>query len=236
VPEEAVDRYDDAAAGLLVVRSRALRSVLPEYHAWYDNHHVPDRIRLPGWLTARRYVAADDPESFLAFYDLENLAVLRHRSYVDLRQERPPDEQRILDLIGPMDRRIYRRMDVPGDSPAGLTTCGPLLLCVWWQPAPDAVADFNHWYRREHLPMLAEIPGWLRSRRFELVEGDGPAYLAMHDLDSADVFDHPGYRRATSTPNRAAVIARRIGHERVLYRLLRRFDLPGHPDAARQGP
>lgn len=39
-----------------------------------------------------------------------------------------------------------------------------------------------------------------------------------------DVFDHPDYLRATAAPLRSAVIARRTGYERVVYRLLRRFD------------
>lgn len=74
--------------------------------------------------------------------------------------------------------------------------------------------------------MLAQVPGWLRSRRFALAEGTGPAFLAMHDLASAAVFDHPQYTRATATPRRAAAVARRAGYERVLYQLIRRFDPP----------
>ena len=216
----------DDAAGLLVVRSQVAPPLHAEYHAWYDNQHVPDRIRLPGWLTARRYVAVHDPEMFLACYDLENLAVLRRPPYVSLRADRPAAEQAILDRIGPMDRRIYRRLGAPAGPEPELDTCGALLLCVWWQPAPDAVAAFHHWYQQEHIPMLAQVPGWLRSRRFALADGAGPGFLAMHDLASAGVFDHPQYRRATATPRRAAAAARRVGYERVLYQLIRRFDPP----------
>lgn len=209
-------------AGLLVVRSRVSGPLLEEYHAWYDHQHVPDRIRLPGWLTARRYVAVHDPETFLAYYDLESLAVLRRQPYLSMRAERPAGEQRILGLIDPMDRRVYQRTTAPAEP----DTCGPLLLCVWWQPVPEAAGEFRDWYEEEHLPMLAQVPGWLRSRRFELAEGNGPAFLAMHDLATPDVFSHPAYARATSTPRRAAAIASRTAHERVLYRLLRRFDPP----------
>jgi hypothetical protein len=209
-----------------VVRSQVPRLLLAEYHAWYDNQHVPPRIGLPGWLTARRYVAAGDGESFLAYYDLESVAVLRSQPYVSMREERPATERRILGLIPPMDRRVYRRIDPPEGTPcppAPLSICGPLLLCVWWHPAPGQVGEFNSWYDQEHVPMLAQVPGWLRSRRFELVDGGGPGFLAMHDLASADVFDHPGYARATSTARRAAVLVHREAYERVLYRLLRRF-------------
>lgn len=217
---------EKAARGLLVVRSQVAPALHADYHAWYDNQHVPDRIRLPGWLTARRYVAVHDPEQFMACYDLENLAVLRRPPYVSLRADRPATEQAILDRIGPMDRRIYRDLAAPAQGHAELGICGALLLCVWWQPAPHAAAAFHDWYSREHLPMLAQVPGWLRSRRFALAEGAGPAFLALHDLASADVFNHPQYTRATSTPRRAAAVAHRTGYERVLYQLIRRFDPP----------
>jgi hypothetical protein len=213
-----------AAGGLLVVRSQVAAPLHARYHAWYDNEHVPARIRRPGWLTARRYVAVHDQEMFLACYDLANLAVLQEPSYVRLRTQRSVTEQRVLARIGPMDRRIYRPAAAARRGPAELDTCGALLLCVWWQPAPAAVDAFHDWYDQEHLPLLSRIPGWLRARRFELVDGAGPAYLAMHDLASADVFDHPGYAHATSTARRAAVVAGRVSYERVLYRLIRRFD------------
>lgn len=214
------------------MRSRVPGPLLAAFHAWYDTEHVPARIRIPGWLTARRYAASTDPESFLAYYDLHDLGVLSRPSYVTMRERRSESERRMLDLIPPLDRRVYRRLDAPGDGdgdasrPAALDICGALLLCVWWQPEPGTEPQFHDWYAREHLPALARIPGWLRSRRFELAEGEGPGFLAMHDLASADVFRHPGYIRATSAPRRTAVVARRVSHERVLYRLLRRFDSP----------
>lgn len=221
---------ESSGSGLLVVRSRVPPRLLTEYHAWYDGLHVPARIGLPGWRTARRYVAAGDSESFLAYYDLESVSVLGRQPYVSMREDRPAAEQRILGLIPPMDRRVYRGAAPRGPTsacpPTQLNICGPLLLCVWWEPAPDAVEEFNGWYDQEHIPMLSQIPGWLRSRRFQLVEGGGPAFLAMHDLASEAVFDHPGYTCARSTTRRAAAVAHRVGYERVLYRLLRRFDTP----------
>lgn len=206
---------------------------------------MPARIRIPGWLTARRYAAddgitaggtpaagsapgdapGDATESFLAYYDLADLSLLRTRPYRLMREHRSPSERLMLGKLPPLDRQVYRPLPTPDGTPAAsLGVCGPLLLCVWWQPAPGSARQFHDWYDNEHIPLLSRIPGWLRSRRFELTEGDGPAFLAMHDLANTAVFTHPGYRQATSTPRRTAATASRIGYERVLYRLLRKFD------------
>ena len=34
----------------------------------------------------------------------------------------------------------------------------------------EHVADFDRWYDEEHIPLLARVPGWVRSRRFVLKE------------------------------------------------------------------
>lgn len=48
--------------------------------------------------------------SFLAYYDLEDLAVLDREPCVTPRTERSLAEQQIMELIAPVDRRVYRRL------------------------------------------------------------------------------------------------------------------------------
>jgi hypothetical protein len=234
-------RPESSSLGLLMVLSRPAAPDEPAYHEWYEEEHIPARTRLPGWLTARRYAATDGGDTFLAYYDLENLDVLSDPEYADLRRNRSDREQTILRSVDFVDRRIYRPIQ-PGPGHAAvsgngtlsssLATCGPLLLCVWTEPAAGAEAEFHDWYEQEHLPLLARVPGWLRSRRFTLVDGAGPRFLAMHDLASTEFFAHPRYREAVSTPWRDAVVASRRAHERTLYRLLKRFD--PEPSAGRR--
>lgn len=214
--------------GLLVVRSSAPLELQDEYNHWYDNEHVAARIRLAGWLTARRYVAVDDDESFMAYYDLEDLALLSTPKYISMRDQRPDNEQRILEKLPPLDRRVYRKLrfdqNYGMNADTDLNVCGNYLLCVWWQPNPENVDEFQDWYNNEHIPMLSNAPGWLRSRRFELVEGNGPAFLAMHDVESLAFCNQAEYLNAISTPFREKFVANRIGFERIFYKLLRRFD------------
>jgi hypothetical protein len=62
------------------------------------------------------------------------------------------------------------------------------------EPPADAAADFDRWYRDEHIAVLSRAPGFVRSRRYELVHGtvlnefersvpEIPRYLALHEFE-----------------------------------------------------
>jgi len=46
--------------------------------------------------------------------------------------------------------------------------------------------EFNAWYSTRHIPQLLGIPGFLDAARYIAVRG-GPKYLAVYELESADV-------------------------------------------------
>jgi hypothetical protein len=48
---------------------------------------------------------------------------------------------------------------------------------------PAAEADFNAWYKEEHLPGLAAVPGTVRARRLRSLDG-APRYHACYELVS----------------------------------------------------
>lgn len=82
---------------------------------------------------------------------------------------------------------------------------------------PDQLAA---WYADEHMDLLFQVPGWLRCVRGELIEGDGPRYLALHELAAVEVATNPLGDPARSTPWRDRVFATVTDSERELYRLL----------------
>ena len=42
-----------------------------EFNDWYDTEHVPERQRVPGFLTLQRWIGAENPRQSVATYDLE---------------------------------------------------------------------------------------------------------------------------------------------------------------------
>ena len=57
-------------------------ALLDEYECWHTFEHVPERLSVPGFLSARRY-AADQGESrrFFTLYEIETLEVLETLAY-----------------------------------------------------------------------------------------------------------------------------------------------------------
>ena len=75
---------------------------------------------------------------------------------------------------------------------------------------PKDEADFDKWYREEHLEMLHKVPGHRRSQRYVIgpkvpIVGDvteAPKYLAIHEFDSLDAYKNrlPEATAPRSTP------------------------------------
>jgi hypothetical protein len=82
--------------------------------------------------------------------------------------------------------------------------------------------DLAAWYTEEHIPMLLEVPGWRRIRRYRLIramDGPGPDFLSLHELAGPEVLEDPRYRAAISTPWRDRVVASALRRERRVFGL-----------------
>jgi hypothetical protein len=60
--------------------------------------------------------------------------------------------------------------------------------------------EFNTWYDTRHLPQLTAIPGILDAARYVAVKG-GPKYLAVYELESADVIQSEAFVNRPRTPS-----------------------------------
>jgi hypothetical protein len=71
-----------AQKGFLLVLMQPPANIEEEFNAWYDTEHVPERLAVPGVLTAIRFssVSAAAPK-YLAMYDLESESVLESEAY-----------------------------------------------------------------------------------------------------------------------------------------------------------
>ena len=67
--------------GLLLVTMEPAPAAEEEFNAWYDGEHVPERLAVPGFETARRYVCIEGFPRYLALYDLASPDVLDSPAY-----------------------------------------------------------------------------------------------------------------------------------------------------------
>lgn len=205
-----------------------------EFNDWYDNEHVPLRIALPFFHSATRLIAADNQSpSWAAAYDLSSLEALSLPDYAKLALERSEREKNVLGKVK-LERNMYELMESApktvkdGHSSAALKQ-GTLFILVSFDPSNEETeAELHRFYDTEHVPLLAKVPGWLRSRRFMLKEsgtsGDKetyktpPKFLAIHEYDNPNAMDTAEYKEATSTPWRNKV---REGAARIERRVLK---------------
>ena len=50
------------AKGILIAAMDFSAAPEDEFHDWYDLEHVPERLRVPGFLNADRWIGTDQPE------------------------------------------------------------------------------------------------------------------------------------------------------------------------------
>src|SRR3954466_5126702 len=75
------------AKGLLFAAFDFATAHEDEFHDWYDLEHIPERLRVPGFLNAERWIAEDNPKVAVATYDLESAAVMASAPYCAIGYE-----------------------------------------------------------------------------------------------------------------------------------------------------
>jgi hypothetical protein len=186
------------AKGLLFMAFDFAHAHADEFHDWYDKEHIPERLRVRGFLNAERWIAEDNPTIHVATYDLENAAVLTTPAYQSVSGDRQTPWTR---RVTAMCRRIMRYEGdqlLPGDLTAA-PGAGALLVASM-NVNPAAEAEFTRWYDIEHLPQLAAVPGVLSARRYRATDRESERrYLALYHLQDAAVSRSDAWTRAADT-------------------------------------
>ncbi|MGE0767198.1 MAG: hypothetical protein AB7L90_12100 [Hyphomicrobiaceae bacterium] len=122
--------------GFLLVTMQPPPAFEEEFNAWYDSEHIPERLAVPGILTARRYLCADGHPKYLAMYDLESHAVMQSPGYVRVGYENAsPWTKRVTSRVNP--RRSTGDQIWPGNK---LTLGGSAVLLARFRAVPLASA------------------------------------------------------------------------------------------------
>ena len=68
--------------GFLLVMMDCPQSIEEEFNAWYDTEHIPERLAVPGIVSARRFVCQTGHPKYLAMYDLDGPEVMESPAYL----------------------------------------------------------------------------------------------------------------------------------------------------------
>ena len=67
--------------GILAVWNDVASEHEPEFNDWYIREHIPERVSVPGFLCARRYLSLRGSPRNFTYYETENVAVLGSSAY-----------------------------------------------------------------------------------------------------------------------------------------------------------
>jgi len=109
-----------ARRGLLLTQTEPPPAMEEEFNAWYDLEHLPERLSIPGFRSARRWVAdlAPGKGKYFATYELDSLAVLSSPEYLRFFEKPTPWSKRCLDACVVFKRWACEQLGAEDPHPA----------------------------------------------------------------------------------------------------------------------
>jgi hypothetical protein len=122
--------------GLLLTLTEPPRAMEEEFNAWYDEEHLAERLAIPGFRSALRWVADVRPGAgkYLATYELDSVEVLSSPAYLERFRNQTPWSRRCLGSAVVFKRWACEQVE-PGAADPHPATKALLLNSV----APDAL-------------------------------------------------------------------------------------------------
>lgn len=213
----------DDRPGLLLTMMDVAAADEDEFNRWYDEEHLAERLGLPGFRTAQRYVAAGEAvPKYMNLYDLESVGALQTPEYRHaFGPGRTPWTARMLgQVVINFSRNVLEQsFALDGSTPAGKVGA-VLLVSLDFPAAPEG--EFDDWYNTEHLPYLCALPGVIRARRFVAREKQPEdllgKYLAIYDLTGPEPIQAPSWAASLDSPWSKRIVRHWTRRFRNLYR------------------
>jgi hypothetical protein len=182
--------------GLMFVSSRVLdptKTSDEKYNRFYNDEHLPDVLGYNVTKLALRYknTAKETDRPYIALYPLDDVNYLHSEALgkliEDTKISKTFDNTDIYAHLA-FDLRPYTKIQTYegyGLEDKSGKERGQTLVCVAMQPAEGEEQDFEDWYRKQHLDMLAMCRGYRRTTRYKRIDGKTPQFLALHEYACA---------------------------------------------------
>ena len=147
--------------GLLLTMTEPPAAMDEEFNAWYDTEHLPERLAIDGFRSARRWVAEVAPGEgkYLATYELDAPTVLQSAEYLARFEGATPWTRRCLGKCV-----VFRRWACEQTQP-GSAEPHPLARALLFIAADAPLGELA-------------LPGTLQTRRFVASAGT-PRHIAL---------------------------------------------------------
>ena len=184
---------------LLMVQATCASEHLEPFTTWY-NSHLPNLLRIPGYLWAQRYMGLDEENRFTALYGirsqdhLPNLLQWDGQDLHTIAASEVANWQKLQGLTGHVGNVYEQISGSPLRDPLLLSDRPLSIVTADVDPAHEA--QWDRWYTQAHVPNLLRVPGYVLAGRFRVLNhpalasfNTGPKYLALYECASEEVLN-----------------------------------------------
>lgn len=139
--------------GMLIVFTEVKARDERDFNEWYNREHIDERVNLPGFHRARRYVAVRGSPKYLATYECDSVEDLATPGYLHLLANQTPWTQRVMARFTQFHRLTLR---VQVDLAHGI---GGAVAAVRFVPDPRERKALAAWLHDTVLPKAIARPG-----------------------------------------------------------------------------
>src|SRR5579864_4392390 len=141
--------------GMLVVFAEVKARHERDFNEWYNREHIDERVNLPGFRRARRYVAVKATPKYLATYECSRVGDLATPGYLERLTHQTPWSNRVTGRFTKF-RRLTLSMRV--DQTRGI---GGAVAAVRFVPHASHRVALVRWLRERALPQSVTPAGML---------------------------------------------------------------------------
>jgi hypothetical protein len=152
--------------GVLAIWNDLDPKIETDYHEWYWQEHLLERLAIPGFLTARRYEVIGTGPRFFTFYHTASVEVLRSPAYLQRIQSPTEWTRRCMASFRNMNRTACRQTLDLGRG------VGSAAVTMEMEAAPAQEGHLRRKISDSLFPDLLKSPGATGILRCQLWEGD----------------------------------------------------------------
>ena len=141
--------------GMLITFSETPHDAEENFNEWYNREHIDERVWMPGFHRARRYVDANNNAEvkYFATYETDKVENLADPEYMELLKDQTDWSKKVMATFTKFDRITA---NVTVDLSHGF---GGACSIARFFPSPDVMPDLRDYLHHNHLPDLISKPG-----------------------------------------------------------------------------
>ena len=121
--------------GVLAIWNGIAGGADEEFLEWHVKEHMPERVRVPGFLRGRRYAAVEADPAYFNFYEVESPRILTSPAYLDRLNDPSDWTRKVVSNFLDTARTICRVESSVGEGEAGFIAVMPFQALDTAEPA-----------------------------------------------------------------------------------------------------